>query len=201
MWLYHRVMSPNGADGMANSVDPDQTAPRSSLIWVCTVCPGISVRKLRIITVFDDFSVLAFSLLCRLDFFVCSFPLWCLGKEVEFDCIGSWSLPFESISSSCCWWQKVKVIHMRLLSFFYVIKCCKGLVTETKWRSFFLSLTIVKDLGLRRNDDVHVNIICKTWRFFLHTRANFSHILVCKWANICKDTYVCKVSACERVLT
>ena len=44
-------MSPNDADGMANSVDPDQTAPRSSLIWVCTVCPGLSVRKLRIITV------------------------------------------------------------------------------------------------------------------------------------------------------
>ena len=36
---------------MANSVDPDQTAPRSSLIWICTVCPGISVRKLRIIMV------------------------------------------------------------------------------------------------------------------------------------------------------
>ena len=27
MWLYHTVMSPNDADGMANSVDPDQTAP------------------------------------------------------------------------------------------------------------------------------------------------------------------------------
>ena len=26
MWLYHRVMSPNDADGMTNSVDPDQTA-------------------------------------------------------------------------------------------------------------------------------------------------------------------------------
>ena len=26
MWLYHRVMSPKDADGMANSVDPDQTA-------------------------------------------------------------------------------------------------------------------------------------------------------------------------------
>ena len=26
-WLYHSVMSPNDADGMANSVDPDQTAP------------------------------------------------------------------------------------------------------------------------------------------------------------------------------
>ena len=27
MWLYHKVMSPNDADGMANSADPDQTAP------------------------------------------------------------------------------------------------------------------------------------------------------------------------------
>ena len=27
MWLYHRVMSPKDADGMANSVDPDQTSP------------------------------------------------------------------------------------------------------------------------------------------------------------------------------
>ena len=26
MWRYNRVMSPNDADGMANSVDPDQTA-------------------------------------------------------------------------------------------------------------------------------------------------------------------------------
>ena len=27
MWLYPRVMNPIDADGMANSVDPDQTAP------------------------------------------------------------------------------------------------------------------------------------------------------------------------------
>ena len=32
MWLYHRVMSPNDADGMAKSVDPDQTAPRGA-VW------------------------------------------------------------------------------------------------------------------------------------------------------------------------
>ena len=61
MWLYQRVMSPNDADGMANSVDPDQTAPLgavwsgsalfASLIRVYTVCQGISVRKLRITTV------------------------------------------------------------------------------------------------------------------------------------------------------
>ena len=30
MWLYRRVMSPNGVDGMANSVEPDQTAPLGS---------------------------------------------------------------------------------------------------------------------------------------------------------------------------
>ena len=32
MWLYHRVMSLNDADGMANSVDPDQTAPLGA-VW------------------------------------------------------------------------------------------------------------------------------------------------------------------------
>ena len=32
MWLYHRVMIPNDADGMANSVDPDQTAPLAA-VW------------------------------------------------------------------------------------------------------------------------------------------------------------------------
>ena len=56
MWFYLRVMCPNDAEGIANSVDPDQTAPlgafsRSSLIWVCTVCPDLSVRKLWIIVV------------------------------------------------------------------------------------------------------------------------------------------------------
>ena len=35
MWLYHRVMSPNDADGMANSVDPDQTAEQSDLGLQC----------------------------------------------------------------------------------------------------------------------------------------------------------------------
>ena len=38
-------------DGIANSVDPDQTAPRSSLFWVCTVCSDLSVPILRTFTV------------------------------------------------------------------------------------------------------------------------------------------------------
>ena len=38
-------------EGMANSADSDQTAPRSSLIWVYTVCWDRTVRKLSIITV------------------------------------------------------------------------------------------------------------------------------------------------------
>ena len=32
MWLYHRVMSPSDADGMAHSVDPDQTAALGA-VW------------------------------------------------------------------------------------------------------------------------------------------------------------------------
>ena len=32
IWLYHRVMVPNDADGMANSVDPDQIAPLEA-VW------------------------------------------------------------------------------------------------------------------------------------------------------------------------
>ena len=32
MWLCHRVMSLNDADGMANSEDPDQTAPLGA-VW------------------------------------------------------------------------------------------------------------------------------------------------------------------------
>ena len=67
-WRFLRVMHPKDAEGIANSVDPDQTAPlgavwsgsgsdcssRSSLIWVCTVCRDLSVRKLRKITVDPD---------------------------------------------------------------------------------------------------------------------------------------------------
>ena len=32
MWLYYSVMSPNDADGMANSVDLDQTTPLGA-VW------------------------------------------------------------------------------------------------------------------------------------------------------------------------
>ena len=44
-----------GGDGIANSVDPDQTAPRSSLFWVCTVCSDLSVPIHRIFTVLLNF--------------------------------------------------------------------------------------------------------------------------------------------------
>ena len=45
------VFCQKDANGIAKSEDPDQTAPMSSLIWVCTVCPDLSVQKLRVITV------------------------------------------------------------------------------------------------------------------------------------------------------
>ena len=63
MCLYHRhkVMSPKHGDKMANSVDPDQTAPLC-LIWVYTVCSGLSGISLEagtfsIIAVYFAFSI------------------------------------------------------------------------------------------------------------------------------------------------
>ena len=50
VWFYYRLMGPIEADEIANSEDPDQTA----LIWVYTVCPDLSVRKRRSITVCLD---------------------------------------------------------------------------------------------------------------------------------------------------
>ena len=49
--FYYIVLGPKDTDRTANSVDPDQTASRSSLIWVCTVCLDLPVWKLRIITI------------------------------------------------------------------------------------------------------------------------------------------------------
>ena len=51
MWLYHRVSKRCRRNGKQCRPWSDCSS-RSSLIWVCTVCPGISVRKLRIITVY-----------------------------------------------------------------------------------------------------------------------------------------------------
>ena len=50
-WLYHRVMCPKSADGMANSVDPDQTAPLGA-VWsgstlFAQTCLSENLRKLR----------------------------------------------------------------------------------------------------------------------------------------------------------
>ena len=51
MWLYHRVMSPNDADGMANSVDTDQTAPLGAVWSASTLfaqtCLSENLRSLR----------------------------------------------------------------------------------------------------------------------------------------------------------
>ena len=51
MWLYNRVMSPINADGMANSVDPDQTAPLGG-VWsgsalFAQTCLSENLEKLR----------------------------------------------------------------------------------------------------------------------------------------------------------
>ena len=44
-------MPPKDVERMANSVDPDQTAPRSSLIRIYTVCSDIHVLIFKFFTV------------------------------------------------------------------------------------------------------------------------------------------------------
>ena len=63
MWLHHRVMSPNNADGMANSVDPDQTAPLGAVWSGSALLPRLSVPKLRSITVWVS-DLLSWFLFC-----------------------------------------------------------------------------------------------------------------------------------------
>ena len=55
-WLYHRVMRPKDADGMANRVDPDQTATLGvplGAVWSGSklFAQNYLSKKLRIITV------------------------------------------------------------------------------------------------------------------------------------------------------
>ena len=45
MWLYNRVMSPNNTDGMANSVDPNQTAPLRAVWSGSTLFAGAYLSK------------------------------------------------------------------------------------------------------------------------------------------------------------
>ena len=47
LWLYHRVMSPNDADGMANSVGPDQTDPLGGSALFAQTCLSENLGKLR----------------------------------------------------------------------------------------------------------------------------------------------------------
>ena len=51
MWLYNRVISPNDADGMANSVDPDQTAPLGAIWSRSALFAQAYLSENRIITV------------------------------------------------------------------------------------------------------------------------------------------------------
>ena len=90
-WLYQRVMHPKDADRMANSVDADQTtcSYRSSLIWVYSVCSGLSVQKLRNITV-DSYNKSAQNVLQKLN-------LAHLEEVTKF---------------STCWWRSRDKLHL-----------------------------------------------------------------------------------------
>ena len=51
------MVYPKYVGGKANSVDPDQPAPWSSLIWVCTFCSGLSVIHYTISSDHSKFAI------------------------------------------------------------------------------------------------------------------------------------------------
>ena len=61
IYIFHIEMRPNDADGMANSVDPDQTAPLGAVWSGSTLCLDLSVQKFRNITVQSNGSCQFFS--------------------------------------------------------------------------------------------------------------------------------------------
>ena len=65
--LEQSVMSPKDADAMANSVDPDQTAPRSSLIRVYTVCLDVDPDQTALGAVWSGSILFAMTQLTKLD--------------------------------------------------------------------------------------------------------------------------------------
>ena len=54
----------------------------------------VNVRPLSDCLFISWLSALAVLILYRLNC-MCSFPIWCLGQDVELNCIGSWALPFH----------------------------------------------------------------------------------------------------------
>ena len=46
MWLYYKVMCPKDADGIANIVDPDQTAPLRAVWSVSTLSAQAYLSKI-----------------------------------------------------------------------------------------------------------------------------------------------------------
>ena len=46
---FHEEICPKGADGMANSVDPDQTAPLGLHCSPTTVCPKIWIITVKVV--------------------------------------------------------------------------------------------------------------------------------------------------------
>ena len=88
MWLYHRVISPNDADGMANSIDPDQTAPLGA-VWSGS---ALFAHKLRIITVFQLYHNYGTAMLTAL-----------CNKGSRINYVQEWFLPQVEFKSATQW--------------------------------------------------------------------------------------------------
>ena len=107
-------------------------------------------------------------ILCRLDL-LCSFPVWCLRKEVEFDCLGSWSLPFHlfclevSRATHCPTWQR---LHLSRSNWYKI--CCN--VWKVVDGSVFFNRTSCKLKIIECFHNLnYFSMDCRGWVSFCHS--------------------------------
>ena len=72
------------------------------------------------------------------------FPVWCLGQDVEFDCIDSLSLPFYLLAKLIIWMQDLYHVHVKCM-----FSTCKILyrhisnaLSHTRWTTYTIRVLI-----------------------------------------------------------
>ena len=153
MWLYHRVMSPNDAEGMANSVDPDQTAPLGA-VWsgsalFAQACLSENLGSLRYSIIFK---LIQINRLIIVEYCEYSLPLqltWKSLKRVQIDFAKmlilnplkcpKWGSEFSAQMSIAHWYNMAFQCYSDISN--HIIKL---LILNTRWApsSEFVSFSI-----------------------------------------------------------
>ena len=76
------------------------------------------------------------SILCSLNC-VCPFPIWCLRQAVEFDCTGSWSLPFDLFHMSSLYIYRFQLFNIKIMYIYNILNLLIELGSHYVNRNFY----------------------------------------------------------------